>query len=440
MSAPAPARPTNVRWLIVGLLMGLVFLAHFNRVSISVAGKQHFIGPDKLSEEQMGLVYSAFLIVYAVLMLPGGYLIDRIGPRRALAAMALGLGFWTVLTGALGWSGLAISAMLVPLVVVRGIAGASSAPLHPGAARAVSLWAPLRARSFANGLVTGAALVGIALTYPVFGALMDRIGWPAAFALAGSALAAVGLLWYALSADSPAVHPWSNEAERALVAGERAAPGRTRATLREVLALFRNRGLVLMTLSYGALSYVQYMFFYWIEYYFSKVLKLPDAESRRAAFIITMAMAVGMAVGGWGSDRLCQWLGFGRGCRVTALGGMGLSAGFSLLGISVGDPAAVTVCFALALGALGLCEGIFWTTAPALEPRNGGLACALLNTGGNGIGLLAPILTPLLGKAYGWDSAVVVACAICGAGGLLWLGISPPAGPAEPAGAPDEAW
>src|SRR5688572_11560952 len=55
------ARPTRVRWLIVAMLVGLVFLAHFNRIAISVAGSERFIGPDGLSEEQMGRVYSAFL-------------------------------------------------------------------------------------------------------------------------------------------------------------------------------------------------------------------------------------------------------------------------------------------------------------------------------------------------------------------------------------------
>src|SRR5437763_372471 len=127
MSSPSPvSRPTNVRWMIVVLLMGLAFLAHFNRVSISVAGKEHFIGPGKLSEEQMGLVYSAFLLVYTIGMLPGGWLIDRVGPRRAMAAMGLGLGFCAALTGTLGWSGLAIPAMLFPLLFIRGVAGAAS--------------------------------------------------------------------------------------------------------------------------------------------------------------------------------------------------------------------------------------------------------------------------------------------------------------------------
>ena len=111
---------------------------------------------------------------------------------------------------------------------------------------------------------------------------------------------------------------------------------------------------------------------------------------------------------------------------MIALLGMGLGAAFSLLGVSTTDPRQVVWCFSLALGALGLCEAIFWTTAPALERRNGGLACALLNTGGNGVGLLAPVVTPVLGLHYGWTTAVVVACAVCGAGGLLWLGIAAP--------------
>ena len=104
------------------------------------------------------------------------------------------------------------------------------------------------------------------------------------------------------------------------------------------------------------------------------------------------------------------------GCRVVALGGTGLSAGFCLLGIPMTDPQAVVSCFAPARGAPGLCEGIFRTTALALEPRNGGLACAVLNTGGNGIGLLAPIVTPLLGLRHGFDAAVVVACVVCTVG------------------------
>src|SRR5262245_65025675 len=111
---------------------------------------------------------------------------------------------------------------------------------------------------------------------------------------------------------------------------------------------------------------------------------------------------------------------------------MGLSALFCLLGIATTDPAYVVCFFSLSLGAMGLCEGVFWTTAPVLEPRRAGLACALMNTGGNGIGMLGPVVTPWLGKTYGWDTAVVVACCVAAAGGLLWLGIRPGSSSATP--------
>ena len=111
--------------------------------------------------------------------------------------------------------------------------------------------------------------------------------------------------------------------------------------------------------------------------------------------------------------------------RRLRLVGMGLCAGLSLLGVLMDDPRRIVWCFSLAFGVLGACEAIFWTTAAGLEPRNGGLACALLNTGGNGVGMLAPLLTPVIGRAFGWSAAIVVAAAVCAVGALLWLGIGP---------------
>jgi ACS family D-galactonate transporter-like MFS transporter len=414
-------RATKVRWLIVVMLMGFTFLGHFNRVSISVAGNERFTGPDGMSHEQMGFVYSAFLLVYTICMLPGGWVIDRLGPRLALTGMALGMGLCVVLTGALGWLGLAIASLWGPLLAIRGLAGVVSVPLHPGAARSVSLWLPLANRSTANGLVTAGALVGIAVTYPGFGLLMDWLDWPMAFVISGTTMMLFALAWCWLATDDPAGHPWVSAAERSLIHDDGGRAPRSSASLVEVLGMIRNRGLVLLTLSYAALSYFQYLFFYWIEHYFEKELQLPVSESRQAAFTVTMAMALGMACGGWGADFLCRKLGRRWGCRVMAMSGMGLSALFGWLGVSTADPSQVVWLFSLALGALGLVEGIFWTSAPILEPRSGGLACAFLNTVGNAGGLLAPVFTPMIGRQYGWTTAIVVASLVCGIGALIWL-------------------
>jgi ACS family D-galactonate transporter-like MFS transporter len=444
-------QPTHVRWLIVSMLMGFAFLGHFNRVSISVAGNEKLtkrssaqlvalsagepgdksideaaMEPrDVLSNQQMGWVYSTFLIVYTLGMLPGGWVIDRLGPRVALTGMGLGMGFCVIATGVLGWLGLPVESLFIPLLLIRGVAGAVSVPLHPAAARSVSLWVPLSTRSTANGLVTAGALIGIAVTYPGFGWLMDRLDWPTAFVVCGTTMMLFSIVWYLLSADDAASHSWTNAAEKNLLpTNERLSP-RTRASMRDFLRLFLNGKLFLLALSYAALSYFQYLFFYWIGMYFETELKLPVTESRRAVFTVTIAMAIGMAVGGIATDWLCRLFGRRWGCRAMAMFGMGFSALCAWMGIATKDPVQIVFLFSLALGALGLCEAIFWTTAPLLEKRSGGLACAFLNTVGNAGGLLAPIFTPWIGEHYGWTYSIAVASIVCGIGAVLWFWIDP---------------
>ena len=78
-----------------------------------------------------------------------------------------------------------------------------------------------------------------------------------------------------------------------------------------------------------------------------------------------------------------------------------------------------------------LSEGAFWTTAVELGGPRGGTAAAICNTGGNGIGLLAPIITPWLGASLGWLSGIAVGAGVIVFGALLWLWIDPEEGVAR---------
>ncbi|MDA1050708.1 MAG: hypothetical protein O3C40_09540 [Planctomycetota bacterium] len=91
------------RWWIIVLLMGYAALGHFNRVGISVAGDEMFIPKLGIAETRMGSVYTACLIVYTIGMLPGGWLIDRIGSGRALTLIGLTMEIFVVVTSVLGW-------------------------------------------------------------------------------------------------------------------------------------------------------------------------------------------------------------------------------------------------------------------------------------------------------------------------------------------------
>ena len=102
-------RPANRRWLILAFLMALCFISHFNRASITSAGDERIMQQSGISPEQMDIIYSAFLIVYTLFMIPGGWLIDRRGPRFALAYMGLGSALFCAFTGGIGFGIFAVA-------------------------------------------------------------------------------------------------------------------------------------------------------------------------------------------------------------------------------------------------------------------------------------------------------------------------------------------
>lgn len=433
---PVPA--TNVRWRILAMLMGFAALGHFNRISISVAATERIMDDYSISEVQMGYVYSTYLVIYTLCMTPGGWFIDRWGPRRALLGLGIGSSVLVAATGLTSY--LPAAWLLIGLLAVRGPLGAVSVPLHPGAARAVSFWFPQRERGLANGLVTGAAVFGIAATYYVFGFLMDRLGWPQAFFLSSAVTLLLALLWAATSADRPHKSSETSAEERERIAAgpptERADTVGGAARGAAIATLLRNRSFVLLTLSYAALSYFQYLFFYWTQYYFDKVLKLGTADGRLYATITLGAMAVGMLLGGGLLDFSQTHLGGRRGRALVPAIGMVCSGALLLLGISGLPAVGVVTCFALAMGALGASEASFWVTGIELGGSRGGLSAAVLNTVGNAGGLLAPVVTPLFSVYFGWQTGLAIASVICSVGAVCWIWIDPANNPAFPAEGP----
>jgi ACS family D-galactonate transporter-like MFS transporter len=424
---PDTDRPTAIRWRIVALLMGYAALCHFNRVSMSVAGTERIIPQLGVSETTMGMVYSSYLLLYTLCMTPGGWLIDWAGPRRALILMGAGAAVFVSLTGVVGMF-VPAGGLLAGLFLVRAMTGIANSPIHPGAARVVSFWIPPRLQSWANGLVTGAALLGIAATYPVFGALIDRFGWPTAFVFSGAATAVMALAWTLYARDRPALHPGTNEAERALIQAGRAPDPEVKpapAAAGRWTDLLRNRSLMMLTVSYAAVGYVEYLFYYWMEHYFSTVLHLDTATSRSYSMITSLAMAAGMAGGGWLADRFEHRLGLRRGRPIVPVAGMLAGALLVTLGVTTHESTLVLLLFSLGTAAVGATEGPFWTTAIELGGNRGGTSAAIFNTGGNVGGLLAPVVTPLFSGYVGWQGSIVLAAVISVLGAVLWRWIVP---------------
>lgn len=428
MSA-GPAQPPCWREqaAIVAALAGLSALAHFNRTSMSVAGNL-LIEAETLSQQQMGLVYSTLLLVYTLCMTPGGWLTDLIGGRRTIALVGLGSAVLCVATGGAGWWSRSAAVLFASLLVVRAVFGAFNAPFYPAAGKVVSQWVPLEHRALANALITAAFPVGVALAYPLFGGLCGLFGWQAAFLVAGVATAAAAAAWLRVGQDEPpAVRPTSPLVRAALhqVASE--------AEKRQVhwRGLVRNRSLWLLAVSYSTVGYVEYLLIYWLERYLKQVMHYSTTQSRLASMIPMLCMAACMPLGGWMSDRLMPALGYRRARAAVALLGMCGCAGClfaSTFALSAGYSVAA---FAAALAAIGVAEAPAWATAVDLGGKDGATSAAVVNTGGNGGGVISPslspwlvgVLQPLVGEAGGWAWALRLGSLVCLLGGLLWLWI-----------------
>jgi MFS transporter, ACS family, D-galactonate transporter len=339
-----------------------------------------------------------------------------------------GSAIFVALTGCVGYFFHDGQSVWLGLLGVRSLMGITNAPLHPAAARMVFGHVPHRARSLANGLVTAAACLGMAATYYVLGTLMDYWDWPRAFLLTSVLTFVVAIVWLVGTRSS---------ATSAAGSERRTAP-----RLADMLRMLGRRSVVCITLSYAALGFFQYLFFYWIEYYFETIQQQGVGVARQYSTCIILAMGLGMIGGGWLADRASASLSprFRRSI-VPVLGMIAAGAIFEL-GLLCPDTRITLVAFAAAAAFIGVCEGAFWTTVVELGGRFGGTAAALMNTGGNAGGTLSPYLTPLLsalfaerfGEGLGWRMGLSVAGPISVLGAALWWGVDSPRTTDQPAG------
>ena len=129
-----------IRWLLIFWMFAISAISYLDRVNISIAARfmqQEF----HISDLQLGPVFSAFLVGYALFQAPAGRLADRFGPRLILMLGTLWWGVFTALTAMVSAS---MAGLLLVLLAVRFSLGAGEAVLFPASNRLVANWIPDR--------------------------------------------------------------------------------------------------------------------------------------------------------------------------------------------------------------------------------------------------------------------------------------------------------
>ncbi|HTW30588.1 MAG TPA: MFS transporter [Candidatus Sulfotelmatobacter sp.] len=415
MQPSTTGRPTHTRFAVLAFIVGAYMITYMDRVNLASAVPviQKDLGFSMIT---IGWIFAAFRWGYALFQIPGGWLGDRIGGRRALALVVVWWSAFTSLT-AFAWSALSMG-------VCRFFFGLGEAGAFPIATRSLSAWILPTERGFAQGVTHAASRVGAALTPALVVMLMLRFGWRAPFVLFGILGLFWAVAWYWFFRDTPSEHHFTNLAERRLIeesVGVRHASAKT--------VPWR---LILLSPSVWTLSLMYFCYGYSIDIYldwFPKYLNdhrgFNLTQMGFYASLPLLAGAAGDLLGGSISDRLAKRYGNLKAARRgVALAGFILAAIFIVPATLTPNSIASVFYSCGAVLGLELTVGVSWAIPLDIGGDYAGSIASVMNTFGNLGSAVSPILLAYLVKLFSWNMPFLVCSWLCAAGALFSLGVN----------------
>jgi MFS transporter, ACS family, glucarate transporter len=413
----------RLRWVLIFWMFLMSAIAYLDRVNVSIAGQaiQKEYG---LSDGQLGWVFFAFVIGYALFQAPGGRLADRFGPRLVIT---LGVVWWGVFTTLTALVPVGIGLSFALMIGVRFMLGLGEAVVYPSSNRLVANWIPSVERGVANGLIFAGVGAGAGITPPLIVYVLRNWGWRWSFYVCALIGMVAGVAWYLLARDGPEKHPWASQREIAHIEAGLPAPV-TELEAHKMLpwrSLLFNRNVFSITVSYFAYCYTAYIFFTWFFIYLNRVRGLDLKASALYSMLPFIAMATCSPLGGKVADILTKRHGKRAGRCGVAVFGMALAAVFVALATQVESAKLACIVLAGGAGALYLSQSAYWAVTADIAGSSAGSASGLMNMGGQIGGAVTARLTPFIADKYGWTASFLVAAGLCAVGSVIWLVVNP---------------
>src|SRR5580658_1151856 len=175
-------RPGRVRWWIVWTLFFSTVTNYISRQTFSlvvpiISAQYHLTNTD------LGKIFAAFQVSYAVTWLLGGIFLDAVGTRIGLAVAVVWWSLVNILTGFAG--------SMFSFVAFRFMLGIGEGFNWPGASKAVAEWFPREERSVAVAIFDSGSSAGGALAALVIPWIALALGWRWSFVFSGM----LGFVW-----------------------------------------------------------------------------------------------------------------------------------------------------------------------------------------------------------------------------------------------------
>jgi MFS transporter, ACS family, glucarate transporter len=416
-SLDSAQRPTHTRYWVIVFAVTLAIILYIDRTLMGQAAPtiREALG---LSKAQMGTVFSAFLLAYALFEIPGGRLGDWLGPRKILLRVIVWWSLFTALTGLAGG--------LASLVVIQFMFGAGEAGCFPNLTKAFTLWLTKAERMRAQGIMWMSARWGGAVTPFLMWWVLQHMSWRLAFPMFGLLGVGWAVAFYLWFRDHPRDHPGVNAAELELLKGNEA--NLARHGRMPWGRLVTSPSILLLWLQYFCVSYSWYFYMTWLPTYLKETSNL---EPRRAALLTGLPLFLGGIacilsgfVAGW-LVRRSYSVTFAR--RLLGVVGFTGASGMLLWSAYIQNP----VLAMISMGVAGFFNDLTipgsWGTCMDIGGRFAGTVSGSMNMMGNIGGVLsakvAGYLVDLSGG--GWTHVLWVSSAVYFLGGICWLFIDP---------------
>ena len=412
VAGPAATRPTNVRHQVLAWICSLSIITYLDRVCISVSAP-YIIKDLGLTSVEMGFAFSAFAVAYATFEVPGGWLGDRIGPRKVITRIVVWWSLFTVITGLVNrlWS----------LIAVRFLFGAGEAGMYPNATKVFSRWSPTSERGTTSGLMWTYARSGGAVSPLLVVWLLGYMGWRHTFWVFG----AIGLVWAALFwfwfRDHPEQKPGVNEAELQIIRSGHAARDEVDHVKVPWGRLLRSGNMWAICWMYFCFAYGWYFYITWMPTY----LKSRGISMAFGGMPLAFG-AVGCALGGYLTDYLVKRTGNLKTRRYIGFVGFLIGSIFMLASVFVQDPVTAVLIISMSSFFGDLTLASCWAVCMDVGHEYAGTVSGTMNMTGNLSGFIFPVATPFLYETFGtWNVPIAVSSVMFFFGALLWLKIDP---------------
>jgi MFS family permease len=415
-TATAPlARPTYVRHVVLWLTVAVYMITYMDRgvMSSALPVLRQELG---FALGTTGLILGSFRLAYSLLMIPGGWMGDKIGPRKALTLI---VAWWSLFTSftALAWN-------LASMVIIRFLFGVGEAGAFPTATRSLSRWMLPKERGYAQGVTHAGSRLGAAVTPLIVVPIMQAYGWRVPFYLFGAIGFVWAVAWFLYYRDTPDEHAGVNAAEKELIhsgiGGPRAKAG-VAVPWRKILA---SPTLWQLAVMYSCYQWSLAVYLDWFPTYLREYRKFSLDLMAVYTFVTLMAGMAGNLAGGWATDGLLRRTGnvtLSR--RIVGVGGFLLGVAGIIPATLTSDPRVCVAFSCLAFGALEMTIAVSWAIPLDIAGDFAGSTAAVMNSCGNLVGAFAATIVGYLVQWYGWNVPFLAAAALSIVGALIWARI-----------------